>query len=102
MKCNFVPKTQYLMDLHDQSKDDPENHTLSLRVEMSSGDNLLAIGADGYGEKASVNGHGWPIVVEYHEGKFRLLVWSDINDEEPTYKIDMSEAKESNRVEDDE
>jgi len=38
-----------------------------------------------------------PIVLEQHEGTMLLIVWSDINQQEPTHIIDLSEALESNR-----
>jgi hypothetical protein len=38
--------------------------------------------------------------LEYHEGKPRLLVYADINKDQPTHIIDLSGAKISNRKED--
>jgi hypothetical protein len=38
-----------------------------------------------------------PIVLEQYKGKMRLLVWGDINREDPTDIIDLSGALESNR-----
>jgi hypothetical protein len=38
-----------------------------------------------------------PILLEQHEGTLMLVVWSDINQQEPTHLIDLSEAMESNR-----
>ena len=57
----------------------------------------IFIGVDGYGEHTSTDDSGLPIVVEYYGGKLRVLVWSDINNEEPTHVIDMSGALLSNR-----
>ena len=39
-----------------------------------------------------------PILLERHEGKMRLLVWADINQQEPTHVIDLSGALESSRL----
>lgn len=55
---------------------------------------------DGYGVKNIEPGHGPSIYVEYYDGKLRLLVWADINQEEPTHTIDLSGALESQRKED--
>ena len=38
-----------------------------------------------------------PILLERHDGKLRLVVWADINEQEPTHIIDLSGALESNR-----
>ena len=40
-----------------------------------------------------------PIYLEFFEGKWQLVVWADINQEEPTHRIDMSSAFEANRLE---
>lgn len=42
---------------------------------------------------------GAPIYLEHYEGKFQLLVWADINQEDPTHIIDLSGARESEREE---
>jgi hypothetical protein len=38
-----------------------------------------------------------PILLERHEGSVRLVVWADINQQDPTHIIDLSDALESNR-----
>ena len=38
-----------------------------------------------------------PIYLEFFEGKWQLVVWADINKEDPTHRIDMSGALESRR-----
>lgn len=40
-----------------------------------------------------------PIVIEWWDGAPRILIWSDINDQDPTHVIDMRNALESNRKE---
>ena len=40
-----------------------------------------------------------PIVIEWYDGAPRILIWSDINDQDPTHVIDMRNALESNRKE---
>ena len=37
------------------------------------------------------------IMLEYYNGKWWLRVWADINQEDPTHKIDMSGAMQVNR-----
>lgn len=41
-----------------------------------------------------------PIVIEWYDGVPRIIIWADINDQDPTHIIDMSKALESNRLED--
>ena len=38
-----------------------------------------------------------PIIIEWWDGVPRIVIWGDINDQDPTHVIDMSEALESNR-----
>jgi len=59
----------------------------------------VLIYAEGYGDKTSEPPHGSPVVLELYEGKLRLIVWADINQEDPTHTIDLSGAMESNRKE---
>lgn len=84
----------YRMKLKDAFDD---KSTLDLKLEVSPSDRLLVIGAEGYGEMTANPGEGHPILVEYHEGKLRVLIWADINQEDPTDIIDLSGALESNR-----
>ena len=59
---------------------------------------ILPEGMNVYGVPAD-NPSG-PILLERHNGTVRLLVWADINQEEPTHIIDLSDALESNRTAD--
>lgn len=58
----------------------------------------LYIGVKGYGDHGSQDGCGFPIKLELWEGKLQLLVWDDINEQDPVI-IDLEKAKESNRTE---
>jgi len=55
------------------------------------------IGAEGYGEKTAAEGCGHPVVIEFYKGELRLLVWSDINSEDPTHTISLEGAREDAR-----
>ena len=50
----------------------------------------------GYGDAGSLDGHGSPIGIEIYEGRLRVILWTDINTEDPTI-IDMEGARESQR-----
>lgn len=60
----------------------------------------LAIQIDKYGDKCSVDGEGSPIVVDFYNYRLKVLVWADINKEDPTHSIDLDGDKEDKRVED--
>jgi hypothetical protein len=63
----------------------------------SSNDHLL-IRPLGYGDYDSTDGEGTPIMVEVFEGKLRVIIWSDINQEDPTHIISLEGAKEELRI----
>jgi len=54
----------------------------------------------GYGDASSPDGHGAQLKVENQSGQIRIIVWSDINNEDPTHIIRLDEALESRRNED--
>jgi hypothetical protein len=58
----------------------------------------LLIGIDGHGDFCETN--GFPIVLEHEDGECRLLVWADINSEEPTHVIPLKGARENARKSD--
>ncbi|MEI8375324.1 MAG: hypothetical protein WCJ35_21090 [Planctomycetota bacterium] len=62
-----------------------ENHNLALIVHP-----------EGYGV---YDDDSAPILLERHEGKLRLIVWADINDQEPTHIIGLEGAKVDMRQE---
>lgn len=59
----------------------------------------LSISCAGYGLQNMQAGYGDILYLEVNEGTLRLLVWADINQEEPTHIIDLSAALETNRKE---
>ena len=74
---------------------DPESlGTLPIRIEAS--DFCLAIQPAGFGDMSSQDGEGCPIFLELYQGKLRVIVFADINSEEPQI-IDLSGAKENCR-----
>lgn len=76
-------------------KDNVTGKKLPINIKVYDGHML--INPKGYGDKVSKDGDGSPIMVEYYDGKLRVLLWSDINMESPTHMITMEGAKESNR-----
>ena len=85
--------------LYTELKDQDGDHdgTVKMTVHSNRGTHLT-IAADGYGDLVSFDGA--PVIMELYEGTLRVLVWGDINSEEPTHTISLADAKESNRQED--
>lgn len=54
----------------------------------------------GYGDADSPDGYGTQLKVENEGGRIRIIVWSDINNYEPTHIIWLDKALESRRKED--
>lgn len=79
--------------LQEQSLDTPA-HTIRLSLLEQNGQ--LWIQPDGYGEKCAPSGEGSPIGIEIWEGRLRLVVFNDINSEDPQI-IDLENAQESCR-----
>ena len=58
----------------------------------------IMVSCDGYGDCGSEDGHGSPMLVEFYQGRLRVIAWSDINVEDPTHTIDMEDSRESKRL----
>ena len=51
---------------------------------------------EGYGDKYSAEGHGCPVGLEIWQGRLRLIVFDDINEEDPQI-FDLENARETAR-----
>lgn len=80
--------------LRDQN---PPNDTIEGEVVADPNLDHLLIKVDGYGDAVSADGSGFPILIEYHEGKLQVVLWADINKEDTTHVIDMEGARENKR-----
>ncbi len=77
--------------------DPSSDHRLPIKI--TTDERGVTIAAEGHGDYGSEDGHGSPIFLELYQGRLRLLVWADINSEEPTHIIDLAGAKEDQRNE---
>ncbi len=84
--------------LKEQCADVPP-HEIKTRISSKGGQ--LWIQPEGYGDKCSADGYGCPIGLEIWQGRLRLIVYGDINEEEPRI-IDLENARETCRIEKDE
>jgi hypothetical protein len=76
--------------------DDASATTPEIKGTIRHGEQFLEIMVEGYGEKTAVVGAGAVCLFEYRDKKLRLLVFNDINKEEPVY-IDLEGAREEMR-----
>lgn len=83
--------------LQEQSSDAPKRE---IKVNLLSEAGKLWIQPQGYGDKTSANGCGYPIGLEIWEERLRLIVFDDIHCEDPKI-IDLERARESCRRESD-
>ncbi len=70
--------------------------TRDIKIEMEEGMNCIEIKPKGYGDFASADGCGVPIIVEVYEGRLRVILFPDINKDDATV-IDMEGAREDAR-----
>lgn len=68
--------------------------TLPIRIEAS--DFAISIYPQGHGDFGSADGHGCPLFIEFYKGGLRVIVFPDINVEDPQI-IDLSGAREDRR-----
>lgn len=67
------------------------------RIRLAASRHGISLLAEGYGDYSSENGSGAPVHLELYQGELRLLVWADINAEEPTHIIPLGGAQENHR-----
>ena len=89
-----MSKDTYTITLKEQCADASSK---SIKVTLLSEEGKLWIQPQGYGDKTSADGHGYPVSLEIWEGRLRLIVFGDINTEEPQV-IDLENAKETARM----
>ena len=57
------------------------------------------IRADGYSDYCSQDGEGEQVLIENRHGVPHVIIWADINDEDPTHIVSLAGAAESERRE---
>ena len=71
-----------------------------IRVYSGDDEPAVCIQPDGTGDHNSGVSDGFPVVVEFCDGKPRVHVWADINQEDATHTIELDGALESRRAHD--
>ena len=70
---------------------------LRAKVDVGGPGMGIFIGFAGYGDAGSADGHGIPVMIESRDGIPYVLIWADINNEDPTHEISLANAAESKR-----
>ncbi len=60
-------------------------------------DSAIEVDFVGFGSSCMEEGFGYPVMIEIRKGIPHVIIFADINDEEPTYVISLAGAAESNR-----
>ena len=82
--------TTHLNDAH-------PDHDGSIPVRIVSNQSAISIFPEGYGDFGSALGNGCPVFLELYQGRLRLVVFPNINDQEPTI-IDLEAARNEQHV----
>jgi hypothetical protein len=75
--------------------DEGSDNTIQGEAEYRYGSVYLRF--DGYGDAHTEDGHGWPLLIEFYDNKLQVIMWSDINRQDPI-TIPLEGAKESLRI----
>jgi hypothetical protein len=88
--------------LYDQDREDrltgPSPLQLPVRISIRAG--CISLHFPGFGDNASTDAAGEPFHIEYSKGIPRVIVFGNINQEEPTHVISLTAAKLSDRKDD--
>jgi phage protein U len=81
--------------LNGELYDDTTGKTLKAHTQFVNG--KIMIHVEGYGDSCSDDGLGEPVIIDFFDNKVQVIVWGDINRQDPTHNIDLKYAKESLR-----
>lgn len=70
-----------------------------LHVRLEPSERGIDVYFEGYGTADMQDGYGAPMWIELSQGHPRVLLWGDINEEDPTHDISLARARESLRQE---
>ena len=76
-----------------------DTDTLKTPAKINCRGGAIFVHIDGYGDSCSPDNQGFPIAIEIAEGVARVVIWADVNQEDPTHIIPLTNAKENLRIE---
>jgi hypothetical protein len=74
-------------------------HSRTTPISVDIGILGLGVHFPGYGDFSSMDDNGEPVLIEYRDGVPYVVVWADINSQEPTHVISLANAALKNRKE---
>ena len=77
--------------------DADHGHDATLSIRLAGSPHGVSLFAEDYGDKGTMPGHGTPVFIELYRGELRVIVWADINEEDPTHVIPLGGAREDRR-----
>ena len=92
MKSSETKTTEYTIN-----EQCPDSAPIEIKVNILSEGGQIWIQPEGYGEKCAMDDEGWPVGIEIWQGRLRLIIFDDINREDPQI-IDLEKSKESHRT----
>jgi len=91
MKSSETKTTEYII-----KEQCPDCTPIEVKVNILSEGGQIWIQPEDYGEKCVAAGDGFPIGIEIWQGRLRLIIFDDINREDPQI-INMENARENAR-----
>ncbi len=88
----MVEANEHTFEIREQGEGDRK-----LKIRVTSEGGSLNIYPEGYGDCDSADGHGVPVFLELWEARLRVVVFADINEQDPQI-IDIEAAKENERT----
>lgn len=88
----MIEKADMTHNLQDAIGDE---HDIKCLTKIRS--NKILVHAYGYGSK-HLDNDSYPIMIENYEGVLRVIIWADINQEDPTHIISLLGARVENRI----
>ena len=92
MKSSETRTTEYII-----KEQCPDSAPIEIKVTILSEGGQIWIQPEGFGEKCAMDDEGWPIGIEVWQGRLRLIIFDDINREDPQI-IDLENARETARM----
>ncbi len=77
---------------------DLADNGMQIKGYIENNNQTLAIHIDGYSDYCSNDDNGTPIYLELFNGKLQLIVYSDINQEDPTHIISLENCRNEKRI----
>lgn len=68
---------------------DADDPSVRREVELEIESHGIAIRPVGYGDYFSLDGQGAPIFIEFRNGVPAVVIWDDVNNEEPSHTINL-------------